>query len=65
LESINETTHSKHAASSKSNQGSLTQERTFDFDAILEAEVGGPKILSVSSTSKFIYEHMSSRGGIH
>jgi hypothetical protein len=42
----------KPSASAKSNQASSTQELTHDSESMPEAEVGGPDILSVSSTSK-------------
>jgi hypothetical protein len=42
----------KPSTSTKSAQASSTQESTHDSEGILEAEAGGPEIISVSSTSK-------------
>jgi hypothetical protein len=52
FDSTHETTQSNLSASSESNQENSTQEHTFDSNAMPEAGVGGPEILSVSSTSK-------------
>jgi hypothetical protein len=42
----------KPSLSAKFNQASSTRELTHDSEGILEAEAGGPEIISISSTSK-------------
>jgi hypothetical protein len=54
FDSTHETTQSNLSASSESNQENSTQEHTFDSNAMPEAGVGGPEILSVSSPRSYL-----------